>query len=185
MNILEIFLGQIPEAIYFSLFLIGVLSLKKNRLLFTAILIIEYVLLMAVFPYSIWSHIIFFIITYGVLQVIYKVESNITAVFTLGIASIILMITNIAVYFIVWWLFNNFLVYAILHRLLLFGLLFIFWKKLPLLQNMYNKLWNRNDKVKYKMKSATFRSINVVVFNIMFYIINICMVLHMYLNGGV
>lgn len=58
MNVLEILLGQIPEAVYFSLFLIFTKEIKEKRILFTSLMIIEYLLLLYVFPYSIWSHIL-------------------------------------------------------------------------------------------------------------------------------
>ena len=58
----------------------------------------------------------------------------------------------------------------------MFTFLFIFKDKLNKIQKMYKKLWNRNDKEKNKIKSLTFRSINLVLFNIMFYIINLGMI---------
>ena len=36
-NMLEIFLGQIPEAIFFELFMIFVKDLKEKRILFTTL----------------------------------------------------------------------------------------------------------------------------------------------------
>ena len=38
---------------------------------------------------------------------------------------------------------------------------------------MYKKYWNRNDKVNKKMKSLTFRNINIISFNVMFFLMHI------------
>ena len=46
---LELFLGQIPEAIFFSLFMIYTKRLKEKRILFTVLMTIEYLLLKAFF----------------------------------------------------------------------------------------------------------------------------------------
>lgn len=174
MNLVEILFGQIPEAIYFSLFLILSKKLDTKRILFIISTTIEYVLLMYAFPYNIWSHILYFIAVYVILNLFYKNKCQITDIFTLGIASLFLMLDS----FISYAIFGpNMLSVTIFSKLLLFGGLFIFRNKLALIQDLYRKLWNRNDKIKKRIKSTTFRSMNVVIFNFMFYIINIGMVL--------
>ena len=45
MDLLELMLGQIPEAIYFALFIILTKELKEKRILFIILMIIEYILL--------------------------------------------------------------------------------------------------------------------------------------------
>ena len=45
MNLAELFLGQIPEAVYFALFLIFTKNLKEKRVLFIILMIGEYLLL--------------------------------------------------------------------------------------------------------------------------------------------
>ncbi len=173
MKLDQLLLGQIPEAIYFALFMIFTKQLKERRILFASIIIIEYVLLFNVFKESYISHIIFFISMYCLLKIFYKEKCQIIDIFALGIASIILMVTSAILYLIVWKTVNVFMVYVILHRIVLFLILILFKDKLPKIQNLYKKLWNRNDGVPKKMKSTTFRSLNLVVFNLMFYIINL------------
>lgn len=173
MNIAELLLGQIPEAVYFSMFLILSKELSTKRILFVISTTIEYILLMYAFPYNIWSHILYFIAVYVILNLFYKNKCQITDIFTLGIASIFLMLDS----FISFLIFGpNMLYTTIFSKIILFGGLFIFRKKLSLIQKLYKKLWNRNDKIKKRIKSTTFRSMNVVIFNFMFYIINIGMV---------
>ena len=45
MNYLQLFLWQIPEAIYLALFIVFTKKLDKHRILFTVITVIEYLLL--------------------------------------------------------------------------------------------------------------------------------------------
>lgn len=67
MNILEIILGQIPEAIYFALFMIVTKELKSKRTLFVLLMTLEYMLLKHTFVYSIWFHVLYFILSYRLL----------------------------------------------------------------------------------------------------------------------
>jgi hypothetical protein len=181
---LEILLGQLPEPIYFALFMIYTKNLKEKRVLFTIFMIIEYFLLKSFIKYNIWFQILYTFITYIILKILYKEKAQITDIFTFGIASLILMFSCIIIYLIIWKTINNFIIYAVLNRLFLILFLFLTRKKLNKIQNIYKKLWNRS-KNNNKIKSATFRSLNVIIFNIMFYIINICMLLKIFLNGGV
>ena len=182
---LELFLGQIPEAIFFALFMIFAKGLKEKRVLFTVLMIIEYLLLKYSFTYSWLFHIGYVIITYLTLKVLYKEKSQIIDVFLLLIGYIILGITSAIIYFIIWKTINNFIVYAILNRIFLILFLILSYKKLNKLQKLYKLHWNRNDKIKKKIKSVTFRSINVVIFNLCFFIINLGMLFIISQNGGV
>ena len=182
---LELLLGQIPEAIYFALFMIFTKELKSKRFLYIVLMIAEYLLLKHFIEFSIWFQIAYTIIQFIILKILYKEKAQITDIFTFTIASIVLMLFCISLYFIVWKTVNNYMVYVILNRICIFLFLIIFRKKLPKIQKLYKKLWNRNDTANKKMKSTTFRALNLVVFNIMFYIINVCMIFIIYQNGGV
>ena len=52
--------------------------------------------------------------------------------------------------------------------------LFVFGlnNKLYNIQKLYKKLWNRNDLVKKKIKTTTFRALNIVIFNVLFVILD-------------
>lgn len=185
MDILEITLGQIPEALYFALFMIFTNEIKTKRVCFIASTILEYVLLLNAFPYDIWSHILFIITLFLIMKIFYKDKCQVTDIFTLGISSLILIVDSIIIYLLTWFTVNNFLIGVILQKISMFVILFCIRKKLPNLRKLYYKMWNRNDKIKKIMKSTTFRSVNLVIFNFMFYFINICMILSYTLNGGV
>lgn len=182
MDLLEIFLGQIPEAIFLALFMIFAKALRKKRVLFTSIVIVEYLILMELFPYSWYFHIGLMITIFLVLKVIYREQSQITDVFILLIAYIILVITSALCFMICQ---NEVIIATILNRVIIFGFLFGYNYKLNKIQKIYKKFWNRDDKPK-AIKSTTFRSINIVIFNIMFVILNAGMIYALYLvkTGG-
>ena len=178
---LELLLGQIPEAIYFALFMIFVKDLKERRLLFTILMVIEYTLLLHAMPYSIYAHVGFFITTYILLKILYKEKAQIIDVFTLGIASVILIIFSV-IFSIPNMLFSlDYTICIFANRIALFTFLYCFKRKLNNIQKLYKTIWNRNDNTNKKIKTTTFRSINLVIFNIMFYIINLCMIYAIYL----
>lgn len=177
MKTLQLLLGQIPEAIFFGLFMIYTKNLRKYRLTFIILVILSYLILKYLFPYSWYFHISFLISTFTELKIIYGKKSQITDIFILLIGYIILGISSIISCLI----FRNVIFAVILNRLLIFIPLFIFNYKLNYIQEVYKKYWNRNDKVSKKIKSATFRSMNVVIFNLGFAALNSCMIYALYL----
>ena len=174
---LQLLLGQIPEAIYFALFMILTKSYKNKRALFIGLMTGEYVFLKHFITYSTWFHVIYFVLAYIIMKILYKDECNVTNIFTLGIASIFLIISSFISYTITYFTCKDMMVCAIINRILLFIGLFLFRKYLPKLNNLYSKLWNRG-KHKYKMKSTTFRALNLVIFNISFFVINLGILFH-------
>lgn len=172
---LQLFLGQIPEAIFFALFMIYAKGIKEKRILFTILMVVEYLLLIYSFPFNWFFHIGYVITTFLTLKFLYKQKAQITDIFILMVAYLVLAITSVIPYFIIWKTINNYLIYVIINRILIFGIVFGFNKKLYNIQKLYKNLWNRNDKNKRKIKSTTFRAVNIVIFNILFYIINLCM----------
>lgn len=182
---LELLLGQIPEAIYFALFMIFTKELKSKRFLYIVLMIAEYLLLKHFIEFSIWFQIAYTIIQFIILKILYKEKAQITDIFTFTIASIILILSCGILYFIVWKTINNYIVYVVLNRMFLMLFLVLFHNKLHKIQDLYKLLWNRNDKKKTKMKSTTFRALNVVVFNVIFYIINLGMIFTLFIGRGV
>ena len=173
MNYIEILLGQIPEALYFSLFMIYVKNLKTKRIIFTALMVFEYLLLLYIFPYNWLFHIGFMIVTFLILKILYKNNAQITDVFLLVIAYIYLGVTS-AISFIL--TNGNMLLAIVINRILIFAPIVIFNHRLNRIQDLYKKQWNRESPYK-KIKAITFRSINLVTFNIVFYLLNLCMMI--------
>lgn len=156
--------------------------LEDKKLLFTVLLTIEYVLIMEVVRYNVWAHVLVISMTYILLKLLYKEKSQITDIFTFGIASLVLILICIPTYLLVWKTIGIYAVFIAFSRLLMLLFIVVFKNKLYNIQKLYKKLWNRNDKEPKKIKSTTFRALNIVIFNFMFYFINLCILFSMVLG---
>lgn len=175
-EIFLLLLEKVCEAIYFSLFFIVGKNLKKKRLLFIAIMIFEYIMLKHFIKYNVWFQIIYTFMSYVNLKVLYKEKAQVTDIFLFSIASIGLVIISILCGLV---LFNNVNLYfpiLILNRILMFGFIFLFKNKIYTMYSKMIKYWNRH-KDPHKIRSLTLRNISIIAFNLMFYIINFCMLI--------
>ena len=168
MDLLELFLGKIPEAIFLALFLVFTKNIKEKRTLFTLYVVIEYLLLKLVFSYSSYFHILLAVLIYIGLKVFYKERSQITDVFILVIAYFYLGVTSIICYYLC---FGNVVLAALLNRLILFIPLLCFNYKVSCIQKLYKTQWNRGHS-EAKIKSTTFRSMNLILMYITFVFIH-------------
>lgn len=173
-NLINIILCAIPEALYFSLFMIFTKNIKSKRILFCLLMFIQYVILMLVLPYNIWFHILYTFMTFVILKMLYKEKAIITDIFVFTLSSIVLIAISFVVYVSIMNFLNNYIVAYIIQRILLFVVVFLLKNKLNKWYNKFNSLWNR--KKKQKIRSLTVRNITVIVFNLMFYIINLGMI---------
>ena len=112
-NVLEMLLGQIPEAIYFSLFMIFTKQLKEKRILFIVLMILEYLIIQKLIHFDIWLQIIYTVFTFIILKLLYKDKAQITDIFTFTISSISLIVIDIPLYFIIKATINDYMVYVI------------------------------------------------------------------------
>lgn len=174
MDLAQIFLGQLPEAIYFALFMIYAKNLKTKKLLFTLTLIVEYFILKYIFIYSVWFNVTLTFMTYVILKLFYEEKAQITDIFTFCIGGLLLIFISAIFYFASMFLGINFDTAAILSKIVTFSVLFRVNYKFYRIQDLYRKLWNRNDAVEKKIKSITFRCWNLLIFNLMFYFISLC-----------
>lgn len=182
MNWYELLMGKIPEAIFCALFIIVNKEIKEKRFIFTILMVVEYLLLKYALPYNSWFQVLYVVLTYLTLKVIYKDKSQITDIFIMVLAYIVIVITSIICYFVFANNGNNMIIANAINKFIMFLILFIMYKKNLIFQKIYKKLWNKSDK-KHKIKSTTFRSINLVLLNIIFVIINICMAYAIYINN--
>lgn len=180
---LQLLLGQIPEAIFFALFMIYAKGLKEKRFLFTLLMVVEYLLTKYSFQYNWMFHITYIINVFLTLKLLYKEKSQITDVFIFCISYIIIIVSSIISFIIASFTFKNMFIGNILCKILMFSFIFVLKDKLNSIQNLYKKLWNRNDKIKKRIKTTTFRALNVVAFNILFVIFNLGMIYALYLKG--
>ena len=173
-NLINIILCAIPETLYFSLFMIFTKNIKTKRILLFTLMFLEYVILMITVPYNTWFHILYTFMTFVILKMLYKEKAIITDIFVFGLSSLIMIIVSVVSYMSIMTLFNNYTIAYIIQRILLFVVLFLLKNKLNKCYIKFNSLWNR--KKKQKIRSLTVRNITVIVFNLMFYIINLCMI---------
>ena len=183
MNTLEILLGQIPEALYFAFFMINTKQLKEKRILYMTLMVIEYLMLTSVIKFNIWMQVLYTFISYIILKFLYKEHAQITDIFTFTIASAILIFISAISFGIISMTIRSKIVAYVVKNILMLIFIFTTRNRLTNIQKLYKKLWNRNDKVKKKMKTTTFRSLNVIIFNVIFWIINIGMVYAMTVRG--
>lgn len=169
--VFTLLLENILEAVYFSLFLIIGKGLKEKRLLFIIIMIFEYLILKCVIKYNVWFQIIYTFMSFVNLKVLYKDKAQITDIFLFAIASIILILVGLgcgAILFNKSYLYN---IMLIINRILIFGFIFIFKNKIFSTYKNMRKYWNRNTE-HTKIRSLTLRNISIIIFNLMFCVIN-------------
>ena len=165
---------MIPEAIYFSLFMILGKRIKEHRLKFTAVMIIQYLMIKLVVKYDVWFQLIYTFMTFLILKLLYKEKAQITDIFLFAFGSILLIGISALSYIPVMAIFNNYILAYIVNRVLMFGILYLLRNKLSILYNKFIKVWNR--KPNQKVRSLTVRNVSVIIFNLMFYIINLGMI---------
>lgn len=169
---LRIILEKVLEAIFFSIFIIKGKNIKEKRILFTFLMIFQYLGLKLFIQYNIWFHIIYIIMMYVDLKILYKDKAQITDIFLFMAASVILIIISIICVGIKVFTNIEYFYALIINRILMFLILFLIRNKIYLIYKKFYKKWNR-QKDSTKIRSLTLRNISVIVFNLMFYIMNI------------
>ena len=175
MELVLVILEKVLEAIYFSLFLIIGKNIKEKRLLFIAIMIFEYLALKCFIKFNVWFQIIYTFMSFINLKVLYREKAQITDIFLFAVASIILILLGIVCVpgaYVV----NNYIIALLLNRILMFLFLYIFRNKINNTYLKYYSLWNKHHKSN-KIRSLTLRNISIIFFNLMFFALNIIMII--------
>lgn len=170
-NIILLFLEKICEAIYFSLFLIYGKNLKEKRLLFIGIMIFEYLMLKCFIKFNVYFQIAYTFMSFINLKVLYREKAQITDIFLFATASIFLIVISFCSG-LLHILKMKYFYALIINRIILFSFLFFIKNKINLIYKKYYLKWNRKDNMT-KIRSLTLRNISVIIFNLMFYVINI------------
>ena len=168
--IVSIFIGMLPEILYFTLFLIYAKNLKEKKIRLFFLILITYIMCITIIKFRLMYYLCFIFLVYIILKVLYKQKAQITDVFLFSISTLYLTILSFLIYFA-----KNqttYIVCLILDRLFLF-LPFIFRNKFYEIYKKYCSLWNRNDKEKRPIKSITLRNMSLVLINIIILFINI------------
>lgn len=165
-------LGLLPEAIYFTLFLIYTKGYKYNRMKLFVLLLIGYTVLKVIFPINIYFQISFTIYVVLILKLLYKDKFHISDLFVFVLASIILiLLTSLALPIL--FIFNHYWLSYLISRIFLFTFLFFFKNKFNDVYKWIISQWNRNYERPNKIKAITIRQVCVISFNIMLYILNL------------
>lgn len=126
-----------------------------------------------------WFQLLYVIITYIILKVLYKDKTKVFDIFYMVLCYVTIIAVSIPCYYIFG---SNMILANLVNKTILFGSLLLNKNKLHQLDNIYYKHWNRNDKIKKTVKTITFRSANLIVLNVAFIIINICMAIAVLFN---
>ena len=172
MELILVFLEKILEAIYFSAFLLIGKNIKNKRILFTGIMVFEYLVLTTVMEFNIWIQIIYTFMSFVNLKVFYRDKAQITDIFLFMVGSIILILISVFCGLFQIFFGIPYCYLLILNRILLFLVLFGLKNKINKTYKRYCLYWNKHNN-SHKIKSLTLRNISIIVFNLMFYIINI------------
>lgn len=167
--VISIFLGLLPEVLYFTLFLVYTKNLKEKRLKLFLLLAIGYIALIMMCRFQFLFYITYIIYSYLVLKLLYK-----SHIIDLFVCSLGLMYMTLVAFIGFKILGKNYVAYYIVARIVLY-LPFIFRKKFGLIYKNYRKLWNRNDDA--KIKSLTIRNMSLIGLNIFILLINLCAIL--------
>lgn len=170
--IVSLFLGMIPETIYFTLFLIYTKNIKEKKLKLFILINIAYLLSIFIQEYKVVYYILFIVLIYLILKLLYKEKTQIIDIFVFSVAFIyVCLIGFITSRFIN----NNYVIYYVMfviNRILLFAI-FLFKNKFNILYKKYCSLWNRSYTEKKSMKSITLRNLSLVILNSFIFLLNI------------
>lgn len=169
-NIQNILFALLPEAIYFTLFLIYTKGYKTKKFLLFTLLFIGYVVLKLAFPLNIHCQVGFLIYTPVILKLLYKDKFHISDAFVLVYASWLIILETLLI-LPIHIFFNDYLLAFIFSKALMFLVLFLLKNKLNKIYRWIIPQWNRNYEKPNKIKAITIRQVCVISFNVMIFVL--------------
>lgn len=165
--LVSILMGLIPEALFFSIFIIGAKGLKKgeNRIALVILFILVFILAGVLFAYNIWLYVILTVLLYLIMKFLID-SAEFIDLFLLTIPYIIISIVGYICYGIEILLPNTSVVdygMVLINRILLFITLSALYPHLHKWYNSYKKVWNVHKG--NKIKSITVRNISILICN--------------------
>lgn len=168
--VLSIFLGMLPEVIYFTLFLVYVKDIKEKRVKLFLGILFSYLVCIFLAPYKVLYYVIYTILLYIILKILYKERTQIIDFFIIMYSLFYIVMLSYLICFAKD--FTSYLICYFIERILLFSI-FIFRKQFNKLYRKYCKYWNRNDTIKRPIKSITLRNISLIIINAIILVMNI------------
>ena len=155
--VLSLFLGMLPEVLFFTLFIHTFKKDKNVKGLFVFIFALYFIVL-KIEKFDFHLYLLFDVILYLFMKIRYK--SQINDIFIIITMELYLLIISIIPYFLI----DNYILSFIINRLLLFSI-FIKKEKLIKIYEKYSVFWNRHKA--NKVKSITIRNTTVLTVNIL------------------
>ena len=168
----SVFVGLLPEVLYFTLFISFVKQLKRCRVALFFLILVANLILSALFAFSIWYHVLFMPAMLGIMWVLYrKIDRvHISDLFIITLACIILGILNTVLYFSI----PNYWVATFAGRIIMLAIPLVFRARLVRLYGAYQCSWDRRPDS--KIKSLTVRNMCAVSLNAFLFFANLAMV---------
>lgn len=154
--VVSLFLGMIPEVLYFTLFIKFTKGIKTKLLKLFLLLSLGYIVLIMLCRYQVLFYLLYIVYSYIVILKYYN--GKIIDLFVYSLAFCYISLLSLCLYLFL----DNYIMSYIIDRLLLF-IPFIFHKNLRKLYISYKYMWNRhNDN---KIKSLTVRNLSLLLTN--------------------
>lgn len=173
--LLTIFVGMLPEIIYFTKFMEYAKNIKEHRIKFFLLMTLAYVLCILVSKYKILYYVAFVFIAYLVMKITYKNKAQIIDIFVFSICLMYLTLISFICSLFIKEDMSNYYIMLSINRITLI-IPFIFKNKFNILYNKYKSLWNRNDKIKRPIKSITLRNVSLILLNSFIFITNLAII---------
>ena len=168
--LMSIFLGMLPEVIFFTLFLVKTKDLKEKKIRLGILIGLVYFVCVAINLYKLIYHVSFIFLVYLILKLLYKKKAQVIDIFVFSIAVAYLTIISLLIY--IPQTIEQYYICLAVNRILLF-VPFIFRNKFNIIYKKYCSLWNRNYEKKQPVKSITLRNISLISINCIIFLINI------------
>ena len=165
-----ILLVLIPEAIYFALFMILIKGIDKNRIIFTILTTLAYLMLGRLFYYDLKFQFSYIFAFYLIMKIMYK-GTKVTDVFLIILFYMIVIIISSITYIFSYNLSNNIWVANFVVKFIMYITMFLSYKRIIHYYKLYCNNWNRKPNL--KIKSLTVRNISLTVFYLTLIIISI------------
>lgn len=181
--LIGVFLGLLPETLYFTMFFVNVKSLKNKKIKLFLLIALSHLICIIFNNYKILSYVALIVCLYLSLKILYKNKTQIIDVFIVSIALMYVCLISYLCFLFVNQDMSNYYLLLVIEKILLF-VPFVFKNRFNKWYKKYYSLWNRNDKEKRSIKSITLRNISLISLNIFIILCNMgCLYINTIIKG--
>lgn len=164
--LINVFLGMLPEVLFFTMFIIYAKNIKEKRWLLFGFIILNYLGTGILSVYSIYSYVLFMIFQYVIIKILYKEDVEYIDIFLITISHMYLFLISLICYKG----FSNYNIALLVNRLLLI-VPFLLRNKLNYYYKKYRKSWNRSED--NKIRSISLRNMSLITLNLFIFVSDI------------